>query len=144
MPLNSPTIHPDSQACNLGVKHDTYGPSIPMSHPPKCTSCLLTSHLLSSPALVRAPVSVSMTRALLLASQLPSWLYSQAVLTTAEVTFFFIYWMCHAACGILVPWPGLNTSPWWWKHRVQTIGPPGNSKIIFQKHKYNSITLLSL
>ena len=88
MPLNSPTIHPDSQACNLGVKHDTYGPSIPMSHPPKCTSCLLTSHLLSSPALVRAPVSVSMTRALLLASQLPSWLYSQAVLTTAEVTFF--------------------------------------------------------
>ena len=87
MALNSPTIYPDSQACNLGVKHDTYGLPIPMSHPPKCTSCLLTSHLLSSPALVQGPVSIPVTAALLLASQFPSWLFSQAVLTAAEVTF---------------------------------------------------------
>ena len=133
MALNSPTVYPDSQACSLGVKHDTCGPTIPMSDAPKCTSCLLTSRLLFSPALVRASISVSMTAALLLASQLPSWLFSQAVLTTAEVIFRLSIWMCYVACGVLVPWPGSNTSPWQWKRRVLTIRPPTNSKIIFQK-----------
>ena len=34
---------------------------------------------------------------------------------------------CHVACGILVPWPGIEPWPWQWKCRVLTTGPPGNS-----------------
>ena len=90
MALNSPTIYPDSQACNLGVKHDTYGLPIPMSHPPKCTSCLLTSHLLSSPALVQGPVSVPVTAALLLASQFPSWLFPKLFSQQPKLPFVYL------------------------------------------------------
>ena len=25
--------------------------------------------------------------------------------------FVFIFWLCHAACGILVPWPGIEPRP---------------------------------
>ena len=24
---------------------------------------------------------------------------------------FFIFWLCHAACGILVTWPGIEPAP---------------------------------
>ena len=24
---------------------------------------------------------------------------------------FFIFWLCHAACGILVSWPGIEPAP---------------------------------
>ena len=36
--------------------------------------------------------------------------------------YLFIFGPCHAACRILVPWPG----PCQWKCQVQTTGPPGN------------------
>ena len=38
-----------------------------------------------------------------------------------------VVWLHHAACGILVPWPG--TEPWLqqWEPKVLTTGPPGNS-----------------
>ena len=49
--------------------------------------------------------------------------------------FFFFYFFCilfyfcpcHVACGNLVPRPGIEPRPWQWKHRVLTIGQPGNS-----------------
>ena len=31
------------------------------------------------------------------------------------------------ACGILLPWPGIEPGPQQWKHRVLTTGLPGNS-----------------
>ena len=33
----------------------------------------------------------------------------------------------HVACGILVPWPGIEC-PLHWKHRLLTTGPPGKSQ----------------
>ena len=43
--------------------------------------------------------------------------------------FAYLFWMCHMACGILVPQPGILI-PWLcplqWKRRVLTTGPPGN------------------
>ena len=35
-------------------------------------------------------------------------------------------WLCHLACGISVPWPGIETEPWEWKPRILTIRRPGN------------------
>ena len=37
------------------------------------------------------------------------------------------FWPCHAACGILAPWPGVKPVPLQWKLRVLPTGPPGNS-----------------
>ena len=34
---------------------------------------------------------------------------------------------CCAACGILVPWPGIEPAPLHWKRRVLTSGLPGKS-----------------
>ena len=39
---------------------------------------------------------------------------------------FFFFLVQHTACGILVPWPGIEPRPWQWKHRVLTSGLPGN------------------
>ena len=39
--------------------------------------------------------------------------------------FFFTLWLCHAACGILVTWPGTEPRPLNWEHRVLATGPPG-------------------
>ena len=36
-------------------------------------------------------------------------------------------WPCSMACKVLVPWPGIKSKPWLWKHWVLTTGPPGNS-----------------
>ena len=38
---------------------------------------------------------------------------------------FIHLWLCHAACGILVPRPGMN--PLQQKHQVLTTEMPGNS-----------------
>ena len=35
--------------------------------------------------------------------------------------------LCHTACGILVPQPGISPGPLHWKLGVLTIGPPGKS-----------------
>ena len=37
------------------------------------------------------------------------------------------FWPCLAPCEILVPRPGIETSPQQWKHRVLTTGLPGSS-----------------
>ena len=34
----------------------------------------------------------------------------------------FFSWLCHATCGILVPWPGMNSGPQQWKCQVLTLG----------------------
>ena len=39
--------------------------------------------------------------------------------------FSLFFWPGHAACGILVPWPGSNPHSLQWKRRVLTTGPPG-------------------
>ena len=44
------------------------------------------------------------------------------------VCLFVCFWLCCVACGILVPWPGIEPGPQQWKHRVLTTGPPGNSQ----------------
>ena len=44
--------------------------------------------------------------------------------------FFFRFWSCCAAYGILVPL-GSNPCPLHWKHRVLTTRPPGKSLIRF-------------
>ena len=35
--------------------------------------------------------------------------------------------ICHTACRILVPQPGIEPSPWQWKYWALTTGLPGNS-----------------
>ena len=40
-----------------------------------------------------------------------------------------VFGPCHKACGILVPWLGIQPSPGQWEHRVLTTGLPRN----FQK-----------
>ena len=47
-----------------------------------------------------------------------------------KITYFLVFGC--VACGILVPWPGIEQRPWQWKCRVLITGPPGNSpKITF-------------
>ena len=41
--------------------------------------------------------------------------------------FFLIFWPCNMACGILVPWPGIEVGSQKYKHCVLTTGQPGNS-----------------
>ena len=40
-------------------------------------------------------------------------------------SFFFFF--CCTACGILVPWPGIEPGPQQWEHWVLITGLPGNS-----------------
>ena len=45
--------------------------------------------------------------------------------------FFLIFWPCNMACGILVPWPGIEVGSQQYKHCVLTTGPPGNYMCFF-------------
>ena len=40
-------------------------------------------------------------------------------------------WPRYAACGILVPRPGMEPVPLQWKHGVLTTGPPGKSLKVY-------------
>ena len=40
------------------------------------------------------------------------------------------FWPHHAACGILVPQPGIEPRPPQWKLGILTSGPPGKSQIV--------------
>ena len=44
--------------------------------------------------------------------------------------FFFSFWTCCGACGILVPWPGIEPGPQWWKPRILTTRLSGNSQCV--------------
>ena len=47
---------------------------------------------------------------------------------------FLVFWLCCVACGILVPWPGMEPVPLHCKCRVLTTGLPGKScSVVFQK-----------
>ena len=49
------------------------------------------------------------------------------------------------ACGILLPWPGLNPGPQQWEHGVLTTGPPGNSQhYLYLKHNYDIFSPIKL
>ena len=37
--------------------------------------------------------------------------------------FFFFFWLYHTACGILVPWPGLEPGPYSWAPAVMAQSP---------------------
>ena len=39
----------------------------------------------------------------------------------------FIFWLCHAACGVSVPQPGTEPGPLQWQYQILTTRPPGNS-----------------
>ena len=41
--------------------------------------------------------------------------------------FIFYFWPHSTACGISVPWPGIEPRPQQWKHWILTTRPPGNS-----------------
>ena len=45
----------------------------------------------------------------------------------AVLLVWFFFWLCHAACGISVPWPENEPGPRQWKPRILTTRPPGNS-----------------
>ena len=45
--------------------------------------------------------------------------------------FFFFFWSHHPACGILVPWPGIEPGLWQWNHWVLTTGLPRKSLFSF-------------
>ena len=40
---------------------------------------------------------------------------------------YLFIWPHWVACGILVPWPGIQHGPLQWKHSILTTGPPGKS-----------------
>ena len=40
--------------------------------------------------------------------------------------FWFCFWLCCAACRILVPWPDIKPDPQQWERWVQTTGLSGN------------------
>ena len=56
---------------------------------------------------------------------------SGPTLTSYLYLFFLrkIFWACHEACGLPVPWPGIESGPS--SVRVPTTGLPGNSLIGF-------------
>ena len=54
--------------------------------------------------------------------------FTTVFLLNSSSTFFF-FWLCHTACGILVPQPGIKPPPLNWKHGVLTTGPPGKSQV---------------
>ena len=41
--------------------------------------------------------------------------------------FIYLLWPCSEACGILVPWPGIEPISLQWKQGVLTTRPPGKS-----------------
>ena len=47
------------------------------------------------------------------------------------IPLLLLFWMHHATCGILVPWPGAESGPWQWKHGALITAPPGNSPLYF-------------
>ena len=42
-----------------------------------------------------------------------------------------LLWLRHSACGISVPWPGIDPGPVQWKCTVWIPGPPGKSPHVF-------------
>ena len=59
--------------------------------------------------------------------------------------FFFFFWPCSTACGILVPNQGSNPCPLQWKPRVLTTGPTGkslNSKIFIISYNLKCLWFL--
>ena len=58
-------------------------------------------------------------------------LYSLPPLPHLLIHFIYLnVWLCHEACGILVPWPGIEPGPWQGKHQVLTTGPSENSQVM--------------
>ena len=54
-----------------------------------------------------------------------------------------IFWLCHVACEILFPQPGILPAPWQWKSRVLTTGLTGNSLVICAFDVRSQILLLN-
>ena len=58
----------------------------------------------------------------------PSFILINLTAYLTPVCFwFFFFWPCITAFGILVPQPGIEPVPLHWKHGLVTIGPPGKS-----------------
>ena len=48
--------------------------------------------------------------------------------------FFFFFWLCYAASGMLVPQPGIEPHPWQGKHAVLTLDCQGMPRLwVFNK-----------
>ena len=60
---------------------------------------------------------------------------------TIQIFFFFLAAQYCAACGILVPWPGINLCPLQWKGGVLTTGPPGKSPDFFLDYLSPCLTI---
>ena len=53
------------------------------------------------------------------------------IYSMSTICLFVIFFFCHAACGILVPHPGIGPGPQLWNCWVLTAEMPGNSSIWF-------------
>ena len=53
---------------------------------------------------------------------LPHWYPTWSQLISQLHLFFFFFWLYHTACGILVPWPGMEPMPPYWEHRTLNPG----------------------
>lgn len=48
-----------------------------------------------------------------------------------KLFFFFLFQLCHVACGISVPQIGSESGPQQWKNRPEALGNPQGTLIIF-------------
>ena len=63
--------------------------------------------------------------------------YSVPLICFLILKKFYLFLLCHVACGILVPQPGIEPGPQQWKHNVLTTGSPGDSqgRVYWYKHQ---------
>ena len=58
-------------------------------------------------------------------------LYSLPLLPHLPIHVIYLnVWPCHEACGILVPWPGIEPGPRQGEHQVLTTGLSENSQVM--------------
>ena len=63
-----------------------------------------------------------------------SWFFPEVAASVPTPHIFVCFWLHHTACGILVPWPGIELGSTAVKTQVLTSGPPGISPYIFREH----------
>ena len=52
----------------------------------------------------------------------------------SKVWFLLVFYFARAtSCRISVPWQGIESRPWQWKHQILTTWQPGNSQQDFHK-----------
>ena len=68
-----------------------------------------------------------LTFCLLILSITERWILKSLLLWFFCGILFLFFFFCHTACGIFVPFPGIETGPSKMRVKSPTTGPPGNS-----------------